>query len=85
MCTGGGGGGGPSSSQIKKERQRQQRFQKQQNKLVRNSQQQAAAQHAESLANNKAQFEQSRQDSVDQFNATIAWQMEQSAMQMAGQ
>lgn len=84
MC-GGGGGGGPSSSQIKKERQRQQKFQKQQNKLVRKSQQQAASQHAESLANNKAQFEQSRQDSVDQFNATIAWQMEQSAMQMATQ
>lgn len=85
MCTGGGGGGGPSSSQIKKERQRQQRFQSQQNKLVRKSQQQAATQHAESLANNQSQFEKSRQDSVDQFNATIAWQMEQSALQMSSQ
>jgi hypothetical protein len=70
---------------MRAERKRQQKFQNKQNRLVLKSQRQAANQHDETLANNQAQFNQTRQDSMDQFNATMAWQAAQAESQMSSQ
>lgn len=83
MC--GGGGGGPSSSDLKQQKQWQRKVAQRQNKQFKTAQRNAANQHSQTLAANKDQFDQSRQDSMDQFNASMAWQIQNAEAQRASQ